>query len=927
MKPDLPTGANAMTRLGIPVQEAFETQVADFQRQARKAALRGPGTTLSLGRRCCSPFLGGGRGAFLRRTSGLVMAWHPLATILPLKKAVFFPRKRHGRNEMDLYDLGMILLTPARVWLLWIWLAVLGLSGVAWAQKAETGTERRTSAAAERVYQIGLAQAMPEDGPQDLKAAVVPFKQAAVLGHAKAAFLLAQFYFEGEVVPKDEVEGMRLLRASAARGHGDALMDLAERLYHAGGSGDAEMLSCATQVAERGHAKAQYLLGTLHDEGRVVKKDPAAALQWFLKAAALGFRKAQFNAGVHYALGKGAAKDEAEAAWWYRQAAEQGDELAQYNLGVFFSKGRGVAQDAAKAARWYTRAAEQGMPEAARNLSILHFTGRGVAKDLGKACLWLLIADRMGSPTAAAEVKELEAAGLTRSQRVEAERLAAEFTPVKEPDPFKAPVLEAAPASSAAPEPAPADLAEARRQATAFVPVPEKAEGPAQGGMTEEEVELVRKAAEGGHAEAQVKMSRLYQSGHRVPKDNAQAAKWARKAAEQGHADGQHNLALAYFFGYGVPQDAALAVQWEQKAAVQGLVAAQYSLGLHYRNGLGVSKDAEAAARWLRKAAEQGHVDAQLMLAIHSTDALQPADLLSACRWALIARANGSTRALRLLEFLEPALSPAQMAEARSQADAFVPVPEKADAPAAHPAQSPSSADSPPLTEQIKSLRRDAGRGNAEAQWTLAERYRTGDGVAKDPAAAARWMRRAAEQGHARATPMLGHLYFTGEGVEADPVEAMKWMLRAAEWGDANAQCVVARAYGRGRGVKQDPAAQYQWHLKAAAHGHPEAQYGLGVSLILGDGVPKDEEAAAAWFLKAANQGHAEAQMNLGSLYGHGQGVPLDYMQAYRWMLIAAAQGTEGAAPHAKTIESVLTPAEKAEGKRLADTFVPVREK
>ncbi|SKB08724.1 hypothetical protein SAMN02745166_05008 [Prosthecobacter debontii] len=37
--------ANAMTRLGIPVQEAFETQVADFQRQARKAALRGPGTT------------------------------------------------------------------------------------------------------------------------------------------------------------------------------------------------------------------------------------------------------------------------------------------------------------------------------------------------------------------------------------------------------------------------------------------------------------------------------------------------------------------------------------------------------------------------------------------------------------------------------------------------------------------------------------------------------------------------------------------------------------------------------------------------------------------------------------------------------------------------------------------------------------------
>ena len=81
-----------------------------------------------------------------------------------------------------------------------------------------------------------------------------------------------------------------------------------------------------------------------------------------------------------------------------------------------------------------------------------------------------------------------------------------------------------------------------------------------------------------------------------------------------------------------------------------------------------------------------------------------------------------------------------------------------------------------------------AEEGNAEAQYTLGEMYRRGQGVAQDYSEAARWWRAAAEQGHADAQYNLGVMYVNGDGVTQDYSESVRWFRSAAEQGDATAQ-------------------------------------------------------------------------------------------------------------------------------------------
>jgi len=87
-------------------------------------------------------------------------------------------------------------------------------------------------------------------------------------------------------------------------------------------------------------------------------------------------------------------------------------------------------------------------------------------------------------------------------------------------------------------------------------------------------------------------------------------------------------------------------------------------------------------------------------------------------------------------------------------------------------------------TDQVRMF---AEHGNAQAQNRLGFLYANGDGVARDPAAAARWYRAAAEQGFTEAQFTLGLIYAEGDGVPRDEVEALVWFDLAARAGDVEA--------------------------------------------------------------------------------------------------------------------------------------------
>jgi TPR repeat protein len=74
----------------------------------------------------------------------------------------------------------------------------------------------------------------------------------------------------------------------------------------------------------------------------------------------------------------------------------------------------------------------------------------------------------------------------------------------------------------------------------------------------------------------------LYIGRNGVKKNVVEAAKLLRKAAEKGHAEAQLLLGNCYFSGEGVKQDVVEAAKWWKKAAEQGLADAQGILGVCY---------------------------------------------------------------------------------------------------------------------------------------------------------------------------------------------------------------------------------------------------------------------------------------------------------------------------------------------------------
>ena len=71
-------------------------------------------------------------------------------------------------------------------------------------------------------------------------------------------------------------------------------------------------------------------------------------------------------------------------------------------------------------------------------------------------------------------------------------------------------------------------------------------------------------------------------------------------------------------------------------------------------------------------------------------------------------------------------------------------------------------------------LRKEADKGDAKAQYDLAQYYYLGKGVRQDSKEAAKLMRKAAEQGNVEAEYGMGMFYAQGEGVEQDEKQAMK---------------------------------------------------------------------------------------------------------------------------------------------------------
>ena len=104
--------------------------------------------------------------------------------------------------------------------------------------------------------------------------------------------------------------------------------------------------------------------------------------------------------------------------------------------------------------------------------------------------------------------------------------------------------------------------------------------------------------------------------------------------------------------------------------------------------------------------------------------------------------------------------------------------------PASIPAEVPHLAPAPTAEEKLAELKSSAEKGDPVAEYGMGARFATGEGVAQDYAAAARWFRLAANKGYAPAQGMMGAYYWSGRGVTKDLKKAYFWSVLARDGND-----------------------------------------------------------------------------------------------------------------------------------------------
>ena len=161
--------------------------------------------------------------------------------------------------------------------------------------------------------------------------------------------------------------------------------DLARELNSNARVSEAD-LALVRDLAEKGHPKAQAMLGSYYMNARNFR----TALKWFNEAASQGNADAYNQLGFMYDNGLGVPLNHNKAFEFYIKAAEYGVPSAQNNIGMMYQEGKGVKQDYRQAILWFAKAWKQSddvksSATAANNMAYMYYNGWAVKRNVRTA--------------------------------------------------------------------------------------------------------------------------------------------------------------------------------------------------------------------------------------------------------------------------------------------------------------------------------------------------------------------------------------------------------------------------------------------------------------------------------------------------------------------------------------------------------------
>ncbi len=577
--------------------------------------------------------------------------------------------------------------------------------------------------------------------------------------------------------------------------------------------------------ARMGDTESQYQVGLMLANGIGVKRDAAQGLEWITRAAERGHAGAQFLLGSHYAADgvsvMGSQHDELRAMEWLFKAAQQGHPRAHHRLAVLLRQShlqlaRGHEEAAARlgvadaqllvglqaldaatpqaktsAMAWLQRAAEQGLPAAQTALGKAYVTGQGVPVNAELGLQWLRKATAKAWPPAMVYLEFLEGAAQPTSP--------ARNTPSNK-RPTSAAVSGPPPAAARV-DPGdsearyhlglmhelgigiPVDTWQARHWYGLAATQGHTAAHTGLGRLLVESdlaaaCTAWRFAADAGDRDAQFALSRWLSGSGRSALDQLESQRWLTAAAHAGQPE-----ALLTWSTQVRASQPELAADALRRAAEAGLAQAQFQHAEELSKRLDGPAQREAIA-WYRRAAEQGHATAQCAIGVaYRQGRGVERDEQQAREWLERAAAQGDGRALWQQALLLAAGAGDQVAVLLDALQRC----EQAAAGRFLPAQATLGLLCARLNRHAEALRwweQAAQHGDVEALYNLGLALADGRSGKADASGAFLRFLQAAEQDLVPAQARVGLMYATGEGVAADPIEAHKWFALAKAAGD-----------------------------------------------------------------------------------------------------------------------------------------------
>lgn len=111
-------------------------------------------------------------------------------------------------------------------------------------------------------------------------------------------------------------------------------------------------------------------------------------------------------------------------------------------------------------------------------------------------------------------------------------------------------------------------------------------------------IPILKKAAEGGNAEAQYNYGVCFEQGIEVQKNDTLANEWYLKSAMQGYDGGEYKIAYSYAEGRCCAQNPEQAFYWSLKCAKQNDPDCMFYITGFYMDGVGVQKNIDSMLVW-----------------------------------------------------------------------------------------------------------------------------------------------------------------------------------------------------------------------------------------------------------------------------------------------------------------------------------------